>query len=107
MKKVTRVLAAKSGTVLAAVLAIIAGVQLAVLATVYDPYQDGFNNIGAQCASASDPMYCAIQKCTEKYSSSADTCADIRCVNGAIRYQDRTDGNPRDTRTFLSCPAFD
>jgi hypothetical protein len=101
MKKVTRVFAAKSGTILVAVLAMVAGVQLAALA--YDPYQDGFD-YGQQCANTPDPIHCAATKCVAAFNNSPDTCASTRCMNGAIRYFDRTDGNPRDTWLFLACP---
>lgn len=81
MKKVSRVFSfAQSGTVVAAVLAIVAGMQVAAIA--YNPYGDGWI-IGSQCDSEPDPASCENTHCA-KFNNNGDSCGFAACKNGAI-----------------------
>ena len=71
---------AQGSTVIAAVLAIVAGAQVAVLADP-GPYDQGWI-YGSQCNTAPDPLACVREKCSI-YSGSADQCAFAACYNGA------------------------
>lgn len=91
MKKLLGLFArAKSSTVIVAVLAVMAGTQLAVFAKVYDPFGDGFGNIGPKCEKSSDPQGCIWNECA-KYSikdqpDHPDPCGYQACINGAIKF---------------------
>ena len=80
---------AKSSTTVVALLAVMAGTQLAALASDYFPYEDGWQ-IGFECVGSPSLLACVEQKCKSKYTDAGagngDECGFSTCFNGAIDY---------------------